>query len=105
MILYVSKWYSPWWLIGIELGKKRCYIPKVSKFYVEKRWKYKKWPIFDTVIIAITITLGVNMVDKQVIPFSCLLFELYPLVYFIFVFQDVKNSVMWGLSFALFSSL
>ena len=52
-----------------------------------------KWAIFD---ILMTITLGVNMITRKMTPFFHLLFEVYSLVYFIFVFQDLQNSVPWG---------
>ena len=47
--------------------------------------KYKKWAIFD---ILMTITLGVNMITRQMTLFFHLLLELYPLIYFIFAFQN-----------------
>ena len=37
--------------------------------------------------------------------FFHLLFKFYPLVYFIFVFQDLQNSVPWNNPFALISGL
>ena len=42
-----------------------------------------------------TITPGINMINGQMTPFSYLLFELYPLVYFIFAFQYLQDSVPW----------
>ena len=48
-----------------------------------------------------TVALGVSMTTRQMSRFSHLLFELYPLVYFIFVFQVFQNSVSWGFPFAL----
>ena len=47
--------------------------------------KYKKWAIFD---ILMTITLGVNMITRQMTLIFHLLLELYPLIYFIFAFQN-----------------
>ena len=43
-----------------------------------------------------TITPETNMITEQMAPFFYLLFEFYPLVYFIFAFQDLQNSVPWG---------
>ena len=37
--------------------------------------------------------------------FSHLLFELYKMVYFIFVFQDLQNSILCGPTFALCAGL
>ena len=39
-----------------------------------------------------TITLGVNMNEYN---FSHLIFELYPLIYFIFLLQELQNSIPW----------
>ena len=43
-----------------------------------------------------TITLGENMITRQINPFFSSTFELYPLVYLIFAFQDLQNLVPWG---------
>ena len=40
-----------------------------------------------------TITLRVTMVNRQMTPISHLIFDLYPLEYFIFTFREVQNSV------------
>ena len=48
------------------------------------------------------ITLEVKMIARQMTHFYCLLFELYLLLYSILTFQDLKNSIVWGLPFALF---
>ena len=54
--------------------------------------KYKKWAIFD---ILMTLILGVNMITRQMTSFFHLLFELYPLVYILFLhFNTFK--VMWN---------
>ena len=45
------------------------------------------------------------MITRQMTPFSCLLLELYPLVYFISEFQDLQNSILWRPPFALCSGL
>ena len=45
------------------------------------------------------------MINRQMTPFFHLLLELYPLVYFIFAFKEIQNSVRWGPPFALFSGL
>ena len=37
-----------------------------------------------------------NMITRKMTPFFHLLFEFYSLVYFIFIFQDLQNSVPWG---------
>ena len=47
------------------------------------------------------ITPRVNMVTRQKAKFSLLLFVFYPLIYFIFEFQYLQNSIPWGSSFAL----
>ena len=41
------------------------------------------------------------MITRQMTPFSHLLVELYLLVYFSSIFQDLKNSVPWGPPFPL----
>ena len=41
------------------------------------------------------------MITRQKAQFSRLLFELYSLIYFIFEFQYIQNSIPWGSSFAL----
>ena len=52
------------------------------------------------------ITLEVNMITRQMTPLlDNLLFELYLLVYFIFAFQDLQNSISWSSNFALCSCL
>ena len=43
-----------------------------------------------------TITLGVNMITRQIMPCFNLLFELYVLVCFILAFQDLQNSISCG---------
>ena len=55
--------------------------------------------------ILMTITLEVNMINKQMTHFSHLLFELYPLVYFIFGFREHQNLVSWGPPFTFYSCL
>ena len=47
------------------------------------------------------ITPRVNMITRQKTKFSRLLFEFYPLIYFIFEFQYLQNSIPWCCSFAL----
>ena len=47
--------------------------------------KIQKRPIFD---ILMTLTLEKSMIIRQMTPFFHLLFESYPVVYFIFAFQD-----------------
>ena len=47
----------------------------------------------------------VTMITRQNDPIFYLLFELYPLVYFIFAFQDLQNSVLWSPLLALCSGL
>ena len=74
--------------------KKWChfsgYLLYVSKIYT-------KWAIFD---ILMTIMLGINMITRKMTSFFPLPFELYLLVYSIFVFQrHFQNSVPWGLPF------
>ena len=71
-------------------------LPGVLKYIaqtVTNQQKIQKIANFD---IWKTITLGVNMINRQVTHFSHLPFELCPLVYFISVFQDFQNSVLWG---------
>ena len=64
--------------------------------------KYKKWAIFD---ILMAITLGVNMTTRQMTPFFSSIFQFYQLVYFIFAFKDLQNSIPWDPIFALCSGL
>ena len=53
-----------------------------------------------------TITLEINMINRQIIPFSChIVFELYPLPDFISANQDFQNSTPWDPVFALCSGL
>ena len=52
-----------------------------------------------------TITLEVNIVTRQIIPFFHLPFEHYPLLYLLFASQDLKNSISWGPPFALCSGM
>ena len=49
--------------------------------------------------------MRVNIINRQIIPFSYLLFEFYPLLYFTSAFQDLHNSVPWVPPFALRSGL
>ena len=44
-----------------------------------------------------TKTSEVNMITRQMTPFlsALLIFELYPLVHFIFKFRDIQNLVSW----------
>ena len=62
--------------------------------------KYKKWDIF----WQMAITLGVNMITRKMTPFFHLLFKLYWLLYFIFAFKDLQNSVT-PLHFVLFCKI
>ena len=50
------------------------------------------------------ITLGVNMITRKMTPFFHLLFKLYWLLYFIFAFKDLQNSVP-PLHFVLFCKI
>ena len=43
-----------------------------------------------------TITWRVKLITRQITPFFQLLIEVYPLVYFISIFQDLQNSISWG---------
>ena len=62
--------------------------------------KYKKWDIF----WQMAITLGVNMITRKMTPFFHLPFKLYWLLYFIFAFKDLQNSVP-PLHFVLFCKI
>ena len=55
--------------------------------------------------ILMTITPRVNMNSIPWYIWNCWIVQLYPLVYFIFAFQDLQNSVPWGPPFVLSSGL
>ena len=62
---------------------------KLGLIFFLFRKKYKKRVIFD---ILMTIILGVNII-RRMPHFSHVLFELNPLTYFIFAFQELEISI------------
>ena len=73
-----------------DLSDARKYFLQTATDFASISRKYKKWAIFD---IFMTITPRANMITRQMTPFFHLLFELYPLVFFISSFEDLQNSV------------
>ena len=80
----------------------KMFFQNCDKFFAVVSKIYKKLAIF---YILMTITSWVNMITRKMTPFFCLLFKIYPLVYFIFALQDLQNSVSWGQPCTLCSSL
>ena len=67
------------------------FCPNCDWFLAVNNRKCKKWAIFDMLL---AITPGVNIITRQMTPiFFIYSFELNPLLYFIFGFQDLQNSV------------
>ena len=51
--------------------------------------------------LSVSYDYEIAMITRQMTPFFHLLFELCSLVYFIFAFQDLQNSVLWSPLLAL----
>ena len=67
-------------------------IPKLCLSFAAICRKYKKWAIFD---ILMTITLGVSIISRQMIPFfSCILWALSVGI-FHFCIGRTQNSALW----------
>ena len=74
-------------------GQLKYFAQTVTNFLLSLAENKKKWAIFD---ILMAITLGVNMITRQMTHFSFIFSPSSILWYFIFACPGIQNSFLWG---------